>query len=485
MAARRTWTNKLNEVRKNNFVGRQDEQRYFSDNFVKAEPDNLLYAVTGEGGVGKSTLLLQYEQLASSPSINAIVIRCDDSHTSPAAAMAFIAEHLRKEGFGHKEFDERLKTYRAARDEIENDPKAPRGALNMVVRGATDFAVKFARKTPGVSVFADYVDEKAAGEALSQGVNYVIDRWGNKDETRLVREPEQVLTPLFMKLLGDVCAKRKIVLMFDVFERTADALEPWLHALLTGGFGEVELNATFVIGGRDALDQRWTSLAGAICYVALEPFTFEETQDYLARQDITDAPLVQQIYDDTNGLPVLVELLASRKPQPGQPLPDISGDAVERFLSWIPDEGQRRAVLLAAVPRQFNRDVLSAAWGNDATSQFAWLASRELRPNQHGARRVLPREGARADAAALAPNHTRRTRWHSRAIVRVLRIAAGQAGTTGKAAYDSESWRGFEQGRVYHALSQQAGGTTEQCRQRIRAGVSLALEFLGKHCSSV
>ena len=223
MAAKRTWTNKIAETRESNFIGRTDEQRSFSDNFVGDEPRYLLYSVIGEGGVGKSTLLLQYERLARSPSVNAIVIRCDDEHTSPAKAMAFIAEQLKKDGFTSKDFDERLKAYRSARDEIENDPKAPRGALNMVVRGLTDFTVKAARKTPGVGVFAEYVDEKSAGEALSQGVTYLIDKWGNKDEVRLVREPEAILTPLFVSLLAHACAKRKLILMFEVLERTGDA----------------------------------------------------------------------------------------------------------------------------------------------------------------------------------------------------------------------------------------------------------------------
>lgn len=112
---RRTWTTKIAEARESNFIGRTDEQRYFTDNFVGDEPHYLLYSVTGEGGVGKSTLLLQYERLARIPSINAVVIRCDDEHTSPASAMAFVADQLKKEGFSHKDFDERLKAYRPAR----------------------------------------------------------------------------------------------------------------------------------------------------------------------------------------------------------------------------------------------------------------------------------------------------------------------------------------------------------------------------------
>lgn len=315
----------------------------------------------------------------------------------------------------------------------------------MVVRGATDFAVKFARKTPGVGVFAEYVDEKAAGEAVSQGVNYLIDKWGNKDEVRLVREPETILTPLFVAFLSQVCARRKLILIFDVFERTGDALEPWLFALLNGEYGAVDMNTTFVIGGRDALDQRWTSLAGVICYVSLEPFTGDETQDYLGRQGITNDTLVKQIHADTSGLPVLVELLASRKPQPGQPLPDISGDAVERFLQWVPDETLKDAALMAAVPRQFNRDVLGAVLGKDAANEFTWLAGQSF-VRTSSTRGMFYHERVRE----LMLRHLRQTRpsnlaeAHDR-LAQFFATRQTAMGLEGYFAYDSEAWRADDQ----------------------------------------
>jgi hypothetical protein len=81
---------------------------------------------------------------------------------------------------------------------------------------------------------------------------------------------------------------------------------------------------------------------------------------YLGNSGITDKDVLTQIFEATGGLPVLVELLAATKPQVGVPLPDISRDAVERFLQWTPDEQRRLAALLAAVPRQFNQDILGA-----------------------------------------------------------------------------------------------------------------------------
>ncbi len=194
------WKGVIDQRRKESFVGRQDHLRLFSNNFETDPPAHLLFFVVGEGGVGKTTLLGQYEELAAEPGVDAIVVLCDDAQPSPAAAMGHIAEKLAEHGVRFKEFDERYKAYRAHKEEVESDPKVPRGALNLVVRGMTDFAIKAARRTPGIGVFAEYVDEKEAGDALTLGVNYLMDRIGNRDEVQLLREPERTLTPLFVGL---------------------------------------------------------------------------------------------------------------------------------------------------------------------------------------------------------------------------------------------------------------------------------------------
>jgi hypothetical protein len=141
---------------------------------------------------------------------------------------------------------------------------------------------------------------------------------------KLLREPEQVLTPLFLELIKKAYDDNKIVIMFDVFERTSDALSPWLLMLFNFEYGEFDTRVMFVVSGRESLEQHWTELAGLVCHNSLEPFTLDELQLYLSNHDITDNELVNQIYEDTNGLPVLVELLAAAKPQPGMPLPDVS-----------------------------------------------------------------------------------------------------------------------------------------------------------------
>src|SRR5262249_51122182 len=210
--------------------------------------------------------------------------------------MGRIAEELAKLKFMHSAFDDRYKEYRKMRQEVEGDPKAPRGAIDLIARGLTDAAIKSARHLPGVSPFLEGVDEKAVGNTLSEFAHYAIDRWGNKDEVQLLREPERILTPLFLELIAKVTENRLLVLMFDVFERTGESLGPWLLALCDFEYGDFNTNLTFVIAGRDRMESHWTELGEDICHIVLDPFTLEETCSFLHNREITDDKLIRQIY---------------------------------------------------------------------------------------------------------------------------------------------------------------------------------------------
>jgi len=81
MKSRVSWKTVRELRRQENFVGRQDQLRIFSENFVGDVPHYTVFSVTGEGGVGKSTLLQQYANIASSIESKAIVVMVKDKRT--------------------------------------------------------------------------------------------------------------------------------------------------------------------------------------------------------------------------------------------------------------------------------------------------------------------------------------------------------------------------------------------------------------------
>lgn len=124
MSPKTSWKDVIAERQKESFVGRKDYIKQFTDNFASDIPNYLLFFVIGEGGVGKSTLLKQFEFVGKDPEIDALVIICDDEQSSPVAAMGYIAEQLAKHDIKSKEFNEQYKTYRTRRDEIESRSKS-------------------------------------------------------------------------------------------------------------------------------------------------------------------------------------------------------------------------------------------------------------------------------------------------------------------------------------------------------------------------
>ena len=117
----------------------------------------------------------------------------------------------------------------------------------------------------------------AAGETLAQLIIYSITRWAAKTKYYYCVNPS-AYEPLFLELLTKATEYQKLVLMFDVFERTGPSLSPRWLAFLNFEYREFDTNLTFVINGRDPLEHHWTELAGTIGHIALEPFTLEEEQ---------------------------------------------------------------------------------------------------------------------------------------------------------------------------------------------------------------
>ena len=169
---RQTWGERRAKKRKENFIGRREYLEAFSKDFISDAPEYMVFSITGEGGVGKTTLLSQFANIAGAS--KAIAVTCDDRQPSPAQAMGYIAAELARLDITHKEFDDRYKKYRELRDEIENDPKAPRGFVDVMARVGADFAIKSGRQIPGIGTLLEEIDTKAAGEAASQALDYFI-----------------------------------------------------------------------------------------------------------------------------------------------------------------------------------------------------------------------------------------------------------------------------------------------------------------------
>jgi len=366
----------LKQRQQSGFVGREDQVNQFRQNLALSPEDDrrrFLYNVWGQGGVGKSTLLRQFRKIADEAKIISAYI--DEAEKTVPEVMGRLAEELERQGHKLTQFTERYKVYRQKRQELETDPEAPQGFSAFLGKTMVKTGVRLARRVPVGGAVFDFVDEDAFATQAGEWASYVAKKITNKDEVRLVQEPEEVLTPLFLKDIFKIAKETAVVLFFDTYERTGEFLDNWLREILEGRHGEVSLNILITIAGRQELDKNyWASYEGLIVRFPLEPFTEEEAQQYLTRKGITDNRIIEVILRLSGNLPLLVGMLADAHPNDPNQVIEPSNSAVERFLKWIDDPKRRQVALDAAIPRCLNRDVIAKLrGGQEADELFTWL----------------------------------------------------------------------------------------------------------------
>ncbi|MGJ5634639.1 tetratricopeptide repeat protein, partial [Nostoc sp. CALU 1950] len=366
----------LKQRQQSGFVGREDQVNQFRQNLAFPPEDDrrrFLYNVWGQGGVGKSTLLRQFRKIADEAKIISAYI--DEAEKTIPEVMGRLAEDLERQGHKLTQFTERYKVYRQKRQELETDPEAPQGFSAFVGKTMAKTGVRLARRVPVGGAVFDFVDEDAFATQAGEWASYVAKKITNKDEVRLVQEPEEVLTPLFLQDIFKIAKETPVVLFLDTYERTGEFLDNWLREILEGRHGEVSLNILITIAGRHELDKNhWASYEGLIARFPLEPFTEEEAQQYLTRKGITDSRVVEVILHLSGNLPLLVGMLADTHPNDPNQVIEPSTSAVERFLKWVDDPKRQQVALDAAIPRCLNRDVIAKLRAEEEADElFTWL----------------------------------------------------------------------------------------------------------------
>jgi len=365
------------------FVGREEQLTFFHRNLKYAVDDRRRYFVinvSGQGGVGKTWLLRRFEKIAGE--CGAVTACTDEAEEDVPAVMNRLAGQFAAQGCPLDDFAGRYKVYQQRQQEIEADPNAPPGLFaslgRAVVKGGLEFGPSLVPGPGGVvlsKVVERVVDKEAAADWGGQVTSYLAHKIGNKDEVRLVRQPVEVLTPLFLAGLREVAGKHPLALFFDTYERTGRFLDAWLRALLEGRYGAVPASVVLVVAGRHELDRNdWAPYEKLLDRLPLDPFTEEEARAYLESQGVDDERVVEVILALSGRLPLLVVMLAAESPDDPAQVGDLSGIAVERFLKWVADDRQRQVALDAALPRRFDRDVVAVLMGEEeAGALFAWL----------------------------------------------------------------------------------------------------------------
>jgi len=365
------------------FIGRTGELLFFTQNILKPEePTHNIISISGQGGVGKSTLLARLIDEAHSPTfkdycLTAIV---DERQTTAVRMMEEFAEQLRMKG----KFEKALRQYKETLRKLQTEEYATQGTI---LHSIPDFAGAAAESVP--------VAGPLLRESLKVGTKHLLERY-HTDQTRrdaeVLEDPLATLTTAFVEELNRLAdtyvtlsshrEKRqlRVLLFLDTFEQLAFSAVPWLLDYFLPAL--ISSNVMLVISGRDSLDHSlpddpkgWLPYydRGDVYSMPLKSFTEDETHVYLAGRGITDPARIAAIWQLSRGLPLYLGLLTANPSGEVDPTEDV----VVNFLRWIPDQEdiKRRLALEAAL--------FSAPFNQDDLAAFPSISERERAPLFH------------------------------------------------------------------------------------------------------
>jgi GTPase SAR1 family protein len=376
-----SWKEKRDRANKNNFIGRANDLSAFRNSLTNSESDAMIFSISGQGGVGKTTLLQQFCRITKE--LEQVVAYLDEGSqinpiTDVPESLDRLANSLEQQGGKFEKFYERYKIYRQKKQELEADPDAPNGIVAGISKFGTKTFLSGVKAIPAVGEAMDsLIDIEGTADKVGDLASYAWTKFRNKDEVRLVLEPEEVLTPLWLEGVNQIATERTVVILLDTFEQTGKFLDNWLRALLDERYGVLTSNFRLCIAGRDPLNRNlWATLEPFIVPFPLEPFTEEEARQYLTRKGITSEDVIAEILrlagDESDGsLPLLVSMMAQSAPTSPHAVVDCCESAVERFLKWETDENKRQIACNAAFPRLLNADVVGQICGNQV--DWNWL----------------------------------------------------------------------------------------------------------------
>ncbi|MER5892099.1 tetratricopeptide repeat protein [Streptomyces sp. NPDC001876] len=455
-------------------MGRRGELAVFRETFAR-DPEEadfpFLFHVRGNGGVGKSTLVRQWESAAREQTSVVTAFVDDDVHDA-LEAMEAVSARLGQQGHPLKRFDKQLATYRQRRHQAENAASVPQaapgepGAAEGVPASAASPSSTVAAQVglvglgmlPGVGAFVGAVDPQQVALGADRMRTMLNMRLRSHDDVQLVMNPVASLAPVFLEDLADVAERcERVVLFFDVYERTGPVLDAWLRSIVFGEeYGGLPVNVQVVLSGQLRLDARvWGDWLGQVTEVRLEVFTEEEARTLLATHGVADEPSIELVLRLSGRLPLLVDMLARSDPGTGDSIGDPSETAVERFLRWEPDAVRRAAALACALPLQLNEDVYRCAVPEAAADGYPWLRGLAFVSSQAG--RCRYHDVVRA--AMLRLQRTRSpSRWqeaHTRLAdtFEQWRLAAeADLGTGADGHWEDAAWREHRLNETYHRL---------------------------------
>jgi tetratricopeptide (TPR) repeat protein len=341
------------------FVGRQNEIERFRDLVRDESLANNVLMIWGVGGVGKSTILRKFADIAREGEVPWALATLESVRSASEIMYAW-REDFSEEEF--KSFDQEL--LRIA--QIESKIRQAAGSL----ANGTFRAIEAAGPIGAFAVGA------LGEERMKSWLGTIL----TKPEMDSYLSSQKNLTRRFAEGLNALAAKTRLVLFLDTYEAASSSIDGWLRQLLES---EISVNVLFVVAGRDRLEDmslEWSEWMTIVEEVELKEFSSPEAEKYLELWGISDRHLASRIMDFTGNLPWALEMtmeslesiddaqdISVASPE----MRRIEHKVVSRFLRQIGEETDlQRLVETCSVLRFFNQDILEHILCTDVSTQL-------------------------------------------------------------------------------------------------------------------
>jgi tetratricopeptide (TPR) repeat protein/8-oxo-dGTP pyrophosphatase MutT (NUDIX family) len=385
------------------FVGREQEISTFTA-MLGGESANQILNVTGIGGIGKSTLVEEFDRIARAAG-NAVGIvnarqltNPNDIHNYPVVVetLTILERELRGCGCETRGLASRLEQYRQLHRQLTqkfdgHEQPAVSTILQVGVSAIRAGATIFPVAQPLTAVLTP---------ELATKVSQAIAGYRKEGDRKLLSQPIEELTSLFLAALNSYVRghNRRAVLIFDEFELVQVTVGQWLRQCFSNVFGALDNRIILVVAGRLAIGQDWTARgqSGApslMRHVQLGHFSDGEITEYLLKSEAgieeDEARSIAASLTTAYRLPLVLRLLindreylrdAGRK---GGRLGYIADEIADRFLDESSTTPQQRQIALsAAVSRRFDAAILRALEpdldNSTAQGHMQWLTKQHF-----------------------------------------------------------------------------------------------------------
>lgn len=331
----------IDQKKRRKFSDREDEVRLFSRLLEHTFPEYHVLAVYGVGGIGKSTLLDEFEQMCYDRAIP--VARIDGAIPQTVVK---VTRTIRKQLSGRKwlspfrQFDRDLRRYLEIQSKIEKSEVAQQ-------------VLEVLSSLGGIADPTGLYD-KLGKETVKTGLSALFS-FLNRPDVDFYIQADALLAQRLIEGLTQA-GSQKLVIMFDAYERLPVKVQDWMVQSFAPNLSE---QTVLVIASRPRLGGPWADweATGILRQIELMNFDKPLTREMLAKRGITEESLVEEIFTFTRGHPLCIALTAEMGIEPNKRFL-VMKSLVERVLSQIPDPQLIGLLQLCAVPRYFNQDIV-------------------------------------------------------------------------------------------------------------------------------